>query len=733
MIRGSPSQRIALAVLSPVFLGLWMATIWSEDHPAWKGFQEEFAREFARRAAAKTEEARRQGDSEAAARWRRLVEATAHRQPEIRQTYLEGLRVADRCPTCHLGAANPLFADAREPFRTHPGRLLDAHDPDRFGCAVCHGGDPAATTVEGAHGRKESSLGPLLPTRLVQSSCPACHEITHGLEGAEVVTRGADLYLEKGCYGCHGARGAAELPKFGPPLGALRSKLRDPARWIYAWLRDPKGLSPGTAMPEFGFGEEEAAKVTAFLLALPGGMPPGSLDLGGASAAEGKRLFEQKGCRACHGVEPGETGASPRVPNLAGIGSKVTAEWLDRWIADPRAYDPHSPMPKIEMTEPERRAVVAYLLGLERPEPLPAAPDPSRFWPEEGRELVRQYECYGCHEIPGFENARPSVPDLGEFARKRVDDLDFGSRTDLPRTKWDWLDRKLREPRAFETEKIRLRMPRVAMTEEERSAIVAFALGFGGPVLPEPYRVKATRHQEGLRVVAWAAGRFHCNACHRLGGRDPRLAAFVERRSQLPPTLDGIGARLQGQYLFEFLLEPKPVRPWLALRMPTFGFTDAEARRLAEGFSAAGGADGPWTHVVPARLPPERLRRGLRRFAHYKCGQCHPTSVEQGLPPKVDPEDLSINLMLAKERLRPEWIRQFLARPKQIAGPETRMPTVFYTVDGVPKVDRPEEDIEDIVTYLLGMTEPAEASLAALAQEEKAEQENVVDWTKVEY
>ena len=79
----------------------------------------------------------------------------------------------------------------------------------------------------------------------------------------------------------------------------------------------------------------------------------------------------------------------------------------------------------------------------------------------------------------------------------------------------------------------------------------------------------------------------------------------------------------------------------------------------------------------------------------------------------VDPEDISINLMLTKTRLRPEWIRDFLARPKQIAGAQTRMPTVFYSVEGEPKVDRPKDDIDDITTYLMGMTEPPEVKLKA--------------------
>jgi hypothetical protein len=136
----------------------------------------------------------------------------------------------------------------------------------------------------------------------------------------------------------------------------------------------------------------------------------------------------------------------------------------------------------------------------------------------------------------------------------------------------------------------------------------------------------------------------------------------------------------------------------------------------------------------PLPAAADTATRGLRRMAHYKCVQCHPTSVDPQLPPGADVENLSINLMLAKQRLRPSWIHGFLARPKAIAGMQTRMPAVFYTSDGTPKVDTPDADIDAIVAYLLHMTEPLEAALAALEAVREADRQSVPpDWTKYEY
>jgi len=735
MMRGTPGMRLTLAILSPVFLLLCVAAIRSEDTKPWMQYQAEFNQLTVARATAKLREATARNDTAAQARWQRVADEAAHAKPEIAQIYLEDIKVADRCTTCHRGIDTPLFADAPQPFRTHSGEILKWHDVSRFGCTPCHDGQGMATTVDGAHGHEANWSAPLLPTALTQAACARCHEVTHGVRGADGVSHGADVFMEKGCYGCHDVKGVSYQPKFAPPITPLKSKLVDMRGWVYNWVKDPAHMSPDTLMPKFKLDDDELGKLVAFLLTIPGAKSSPPVTLDGASAADGERWFTERGCHGCHAVRADEHSVSARVPHLAGIGSKVTPEWLDRWIADPKAYNPETAMPKVALTDDERHAIVAYLLTLKRTEPLPAVPDLSQFKAEDGKQLVKRYECFGCHAIEGFEKVRPAVPNLGEFARKPLDELDFGTTQDVPRTKWDWLDRKLREPWAYETDKIELLMPQIRMTDDERQAVMAYVLAADGRVLPSHYLVPATEATHALREVTWMTGRFNCNGCHRLNGRDPNIAHYVERKSQTGPTLDGVGARLQGQYMYQFVLEPKSVRPWLKLRMPVFGFSEAQARMLVDGFAAGASVTNPYTYVAKENIPPDHFQRGIRRFQHYKCVQCHPTSIDQGLPQDVDPEDLSINLMLSKTRLRPEWIKDFLAHPKQIAGAQTRMPTVFYSVEGDPKVEKPKEDIDDITTYLMGMAEPPEVTLQAEEEKktEEVKKEQATDWSKVEY
>jgi hypothetical protein len=64
----------------------------------------------------------------------------------IQQVWLPEIGRVDRCTTCHMGAENKeLFADAPQPFAAHPGKYLDWHPVNKFGCTVCHEGQGLAT------------------------------------------------------------------------------------------------------------------------------------------------------------------------------------------------------------------------------------------------------------------------------------------------------------------------------------------------------------------------------------------------------------------------------------------------------------------------------------------------------------------------------------------------------------------------------------------------------------
>ncbi len=74
--------------------------------------------------------------------------------------------------------------------------------------------------------------------------------------------RGAALFLQKGCTGCHSLHGQGG--DIGPNLDDVRSRLR--AEYLYQWLRDPQAIKPGTAMPNLHLTDDERAELVFFLL-----------------------------------------------------------------------------------------------------------------------------------------------------------------------------------------------------------------------------------------------------------------------------------------------------------------------------------------------------------------------------------------------------------------------------------------------------------------------------------
>jgi hypothetical protein len=59
-----------------------------------------------------------------------------------------------------------------------------------------------------------------------------------------------------------------------------------------------------------------------------------------------------------------------------------------------------------------------------------------------------------------------------------------------------------------------------------------------------------------------------------------------DARGALPPTLVGQGERTQPDWLYNFLLDPQPIRRLAILRMPKFNMSKDEARMLVDYFAA---------------------------------------------------------------------------------------------------------------------------------------------------
>ncbi len=263
-------------------------------------------------------------------------------QFEVRivQNYLPQLGTADRCTTCHAGVEDPRMAEEEQPYTSHPGKYLEFHDPEKFGCSVCHQGQGRATETLDAHGRASFWDYPMLEGPLVRATCTKCHEegdlygkgglfekadsspaspATASGEGAATISRGRKLFNNSGCMGCHARQDKGG--KLGPDLSRVGDKTahqfsfkhlethgeRSTVTWLTEHFMDPQTVSPGSLMPAVA-SEQDAKDLTAYSLSLRGKQNAYAYrSAGEAEEIPGGQLYLSY-CSACHGADGKSTG-----------------------------------------------------------------------------------------------------------------------------------------------------------------------------------------------------------------------------------------------------------------------------------------------------------------------------------------------------------------------------------------------------------------------------------------
>lgn len=208
-----------------------------------------------------------------------LYERVAAMEPEIKQVVIDEWKAVDRCVTCHMGIEDPLFANAEQPFTTHPNlELLKKHPVEKFGCTVCHGGQGLATTYEGAgHAPIPHWPDPMVEKRFMQSRCGYCHK-SYETIGADKLVLGEKTFKELHCSGCHKVK--QDDGSMAPALTAFADK--DPGlfdfahvagphtkqNWVMEHFLDPSRVSPGTPMRMYAMNDQQLEALTTYVLSL---------------------------------------------------------------------------------------------------------------------------------------------------------------------------------------------------------------------------------------------------------------------------------------------------------------------------------------------------------------------------------------------------------------------------------------------------------------------------------
>jgi mono/diheme cytochrome c family protein len=629
----------------------------------------------------------------------------------------------DRCQTCHLAVNRPGFEKEPHPFRTHPRREVlladNAHPPEKFGCTGCHEGQGVAVnSVKQAHGEVHLWEFPLLRGAKAQSSCTSCHLDVQKFEDAPLLAQGQRLFEQIGCTGCHLVKGYENIPKIGPSLRKISAKL-DPA-WMVRWIENPHKFRPRTRMPNFDFKQDEALAVAAYIWSLskeegeqwlkqhplPAGFREGDTN----EAARGKKLVETIGCKGCHGFAEGEFSTplgkeKDLVPNLKDIAAKTNAQWIYHWVKNPRDFSPDTNMPSLRLTDQEASAITNYLMTLGgKPEPAAGIQeklsDPKNI--KRGESLVRKNGCFGCHDIEGMEKESRIGVELTTFGSKTLEELFFGNQTDIRPTWDDWTFHKLKTPRIYATERVEQIMPQFNLADEDINALRILLGGFREKKVGQRYLADHSQ-----RVVQVAEGRrlmhqYNCIGCHEIEGRGGFIRKYYQDTPALaPPVLNGQGEKVQSNWLFSFLKAPFPIRPWLDLRMPTFGLSDQHTNLLVSYFNGLSKVEIPFAYFNEKTVPPEHLAaaRTLVSKEYFDCFSCH----QQGdKKPEGPQEGWAPDLTLARERLNPNWIVKWLQDPQKVQ-PGTKMPSFFPGGPDNILGGKDDKQIEALRDYLMAL------------------------------
>ncbi|MFN7984181.1 MAG: c-type cytochrome [Vicinamibacterales bacterium] len=512
------------------------------------------------------------------------------------------------------------------------------------------------------------------------SGCVSCHVTiaTRGFESYPSPFRThprIETYLDAAsahpasrfdCRQCHDGDPKAEtFAAAGHSKMELTAATSDRRAWVTA-------STPGAMLP---LARTEASCVSCH---------QGEWYLPGADALNAAYVaYDRGGCYACHSF-PGYERGRKRGPDLRRIGSKVSADWMRRWLRSPRSVKPATWMP--EFWQPsdfdgdgrgavEVEAVVAYLMASsERYQPVARQGDGD---PSKGKALVESVGCLGCHITeasprPAAGLRRTFGPPLQSLRGKLTQDWSY-----------DWVSAPDRYSPGT-------KMPALRLTSEEATDVSAYLATLDGPSAspspassfddaafravaqthaqaavdvsgrllanPESLSGDALRVETGRRVVA-ALG---CYQCHSIAGFEYQQPTQYAFRRGAPVFDDEIATGLHlASRQIRANADPRDRATWR--RAPQFTLQPDEVSALALAVTA---------FPRGRALSDASIERAAGRvLVHSRnCVGCHAIEGTGGDFLKLVSEPSLGPPLLTPEgsRVQPDWLRAFIRDPRTI-------------------------------------------------------------------
>jgi cytochrome c2 len=440
--------------------------------------------------------------------------------------------------------------------------------------------------------------------------------------------KGKQYFDSYGCRGCHAtsednppAPWRARERDVAPSLANVGGKMN--LDWLTYWIEDPTRYWHDTRMPKLRLSRVEAASIAQYLLTLKDepkdaakATPEEVSILANAAKRKekipctvvapdavmerdkcGEKLVAYYGCFGCHNIAGFESFA-PIAPELSGWAKKDTSKLDYGYAIDDHHLQTHetflawkldSPriyrrdrielrMADFDLSPREIRALTVFVMGLVENKPLP------EFNPEhkpeyaalvEGRQIVDDYNCRGCHVIEDrggdfaaavkVEHQQNAPPFLtGEGMRVQPEWLFNFLRDPLKQAirpylhpEWVYGDGNVPDG------KFQVRMPTFPFTSEQTTAVVRYFAGWDGQEYPyQTAHTHSPSSDQRLYVATHmnSAQHANCISCHFVG--DFPVQRGKEDLQKMAPNLGNVSKRLRPEWTKAWLSGPMNWLPY---------------------------------------------------------------------------------------------------------------------------------------------------------------------------
>ena len=473
--------------------------------------------------------------------------------------------------------------------------------------------------------------------------------------------RGGQLLLgELNCVACHKMDASLNgyvIRKQAPVLDEVASRVRP--KFLRQFIANPHRIKPGTTMPALFGGmsaDEKKDRVEALVHFLAAGGTRKDEPVDRKAVSRGEVLFDRIGCVACHAPRRSDLENPPYSVPLPELKLKYTIASLTAFLRNPHRVRPSGRMPSLNLQEKEAKDLATYLLKdlvVPSSKPKPTGSNKTRNSDDDefvldphlvkaGRRLFTKVGCASCHQMR--EKGQPIRSTLSARPLARLKP-GSGCLANAPP----------------------LGLPHFGLSARQRD------------VLRTAVRAPAGNPIGEKETIARTMTAFNCYACHqrdKIGGVEQTRNALFQGaipemgdEGRIPPHLDGVGDKLQAQWLKQLLSSGANDRPYMHTRMPNFGA--GNVGHLTRAFVSLD--ENTSVEIPEIDLPPHRIKSTGRFIIGDKalsCIKCH------NFGPHKATGIQSIDLQTMTRHLRQDWFHRYMINP-QLYRRGTRMPSAW--------------------------------------------------------